>query len=203
MCRDDRRVVISFAGCCTGVNELISSPSGSTTIPPGCCPGASAGRRRSPARYGQSHSFACRLSALLVIIFHISERRLVRQRTDRSGTERLTFTENNLRIFMRFALIITGEVQVDIRLLVSLKSKECLKRNVKPVFCQLLAAHRTDLIRHITSAPSGRTFLPPRNQNRCNGSLHNNNEDCSGFTSVIPDMVATNEDPTEPREPTR
>ena len=31
-------VDISFAGCCTGVKELISCPIGSTMIPPGCCP---------------------------------------------------------------------------------------------------------------------------------------------------------------------
>ena len=56
---------------------------------------------------------------------------------------------------MRFTLIFTGKVQVDIRLLVSLESQERLKRNVKPVFYQLLATDRTDLIRHITSASPG------------------------------------------------
>ena len=56
---------------------------------------------------------------------------------------------------MRLTLILTGKVQVDIRLFVSLESQERLKRNIKPVFYQLLAADRTDLIRHITSAPPG------------------------------------------------
>ena len=94
-------------------------------------------------------------TALLVVILDVSERRLVRQRTDRSGTECLTVSENNLTVGMRFTLIFTGKVQVDIRLLVSLESQERLKRNVKPVFYQLLATDRTDLIRHITSASPG------------------------------------------------
>lgn len=34
---------------------------------------------------------------------------------------------------MRFTLVLTGEVQVDIRLLISLESKECLKRDIKSV----------------------------------------------------------------------
>ncbi len=56
---------------------------------------------------------------------------------------------------MRLTLILTGKVQVDIRLFVSLESQERLKRNIKPVFYQLLATDRTDLIRHITSASPG------------------------------------------------
>ena len=69
-------------------------------------------------------------TALLVVILDVSERRLVRQRTDRSGTECLTVSENNLTVGMRFTLIFTGKVQVDIRLLVTFKSEECLKRDV-------------------------------------------------------------------------
>ena len=38
MCRDDITVVMSFAGCCTGVKVSISSPTGRTMIPPGCWP---------------------------------------------------------------------------------------------------------------------------------------------------------------------
>ena len=50
------------------------------------------------------------LSVLLKIILHITVRRLVRQRTDRPRAERLAFTENNLRVVMRTALVLTGEV---------------------------------------------------------------------------------------------
>ena len=70
-------------------------------------------------------------ATLFVIIFHITERCLVRQRTDGSGTEGLSRTEDNLCIFVCLTLVLTGEIQVDIRLLVSLKSKERLKRNIK------------------------------------------------------------------------
>ena len=65
-------------------------------------------------------------SALFKIIFHITERRLIRQRADRTGTERLSCAENNFRIFMRLTLIFAGKVQVDIRLLIPLKSEDCL-----------------------------------------------------------------------------
>ena len=52
---------------------------------------------------------------------------------------------------MRFTLVISGKVQVDIRLFVSLESKESLKWNIKSVFDQLLSTDRTVLIRHIVS----------------------------------------------------
>ena len=56
---------------------------------------------------------------------------------------------------MRFTLIIPGEVQVDIRLFVSLKSEESLKWNVKSVFDQLFPTDRAQLVRHIVPASSG------------------------------------------------
>ena len=45
---------------------------------------------------------------------------------------------------MCLTLIFTGEVQVDIRLLISFKSKECFKRDIKTVLDQLFAAVRTN-----------------------------------------------------------
>ena len=130
-------VVISLAGCCTGVKELISSPRGRTMIPPGCCPVV----RRTPAHPWTIRSisqFRLCYATLFVIIFHITERCLIRQCTDGSRTEGLSFTEDNLRIFVGLTLILAGEVQVDIRLLVSLESQEGLKRNIKPIFFQRL-----------------------------------------------------------------
>ena len=64
------------------------------------------------------------------IILHITESGLVRQGCNGSGTKSLTRAEDNLRVFMRLGLVLTGEVQVDIRLLISLKSQECFKRDV-------------------------------------------------------------------------
>ncbi len=42
-------------------------------------------------------------AVLLIILLHISKRRLCRQRTDRSGTERLPRAEDNLCVLMRLS----------------------------------------------------------------------------------------------------
>ena len=135
----------------------MSSPTGKTTIPPGCCPVL----RRTPdtALYNPV-DFAVSLlaSALFKIIFHITERRLIRQRADRTGTERLSCAENNFRIFMRLTLIFAGKVQVDIRLLIPLKSEERFKRDIETVLNQRLSADRAHFIRHIAAAVSGKGF---------------------------------------------
>ena len=47
---------------------------------------------------------------LLKIIFHIAVGRLICQSTDGTRTERLPFTEDNLRIVMGTALVFTREV---------------------------------------------------------------------------------------------
>ena len=55
---------------------------------------------------------------------------------------------------MGFRLIITGEVQVNIRLFITLESEESLKGDVESRLYKRLAAHRTVLVRHIKSAAS-------------------------------------------------
>ena len=94
------------------------------------------------------------LTTLLIIIFHKSIRRLIGQRTDRSGFECMTLAKENLCIFMSLRLVVSGEVQVDIRLLVSFKSKECFKRNIKSGLDQFFSAHRTISIRHVVTTAS-------------------------------------------------
>ena len=59
------------------------------------------------------------LPALLIVVPDIAKRRLVRQRADRPRTECLPVSKDHFRIFVRLALILPGEIQVDIRLLVS------------------------------------------------------------------------------------
>ena len=67
----------------------------------------------------------------------------------------LSVTENNLTVRMRFTLVLTGEVQVDIRLLISLESKECLK----DVYKRQVSVHQYA----VSSSYSGRTdSLQPR-----------------------------------------
>ena len=56
---------------------------------------------------------------------------------------------------MRLGLVLTGEVQVDIRLFVSLESQESLERNIKSVLVKLFSAHRAQLVRHIDSRLTG------------------------------------------------
>ena len=89
-----------------------------------------------------------------IIILHISECRLVRQRTNRPRPERLTRPEDHLRIFMSLTLIFSGKIQVNIRLLISFKSEECLKGNIKSHLIQRRPTVRTLLIRHITTCPA-------------------------------------------------
>ena len=47
---------------------------------------------------------------LLILVFDISKCGLVRKCTNRSGTECLSVTEDNLTVGMRLTLILTGEV---------------------------------------------------------------------------------------------
>ena len=67
----------------------------------------------------------------LHVLFHISDGGLFRHGTDGARPERLPGTENDLRVFVGITLVFSGEVQVDIRLLVSLETKERLERNIK------------------------------------------------------------------------
>ena len=88
---------------------------------------------------------------LLKVVFHIAEGRLFRQGTYCARAERLPFSEDDLRIGVRRALVLTRKVQVDIRLFVSLKAEEGLKGNIKAVFSHFCAAVRADLIRHVAA----------------------------------------------------
>ena len=80
---------------------------------------------------------------------------------------------------MCIALILTGKIKVNIRLFISLKSKERFKRNIKPIYPVLpfltfphnpgkfyLAGHRQSY----QNVP-----LIPRSQNHSNGIFYNNN----------------------------
>ena len=52
-------------------------------------------------------------------------------------------------------LVLTGKIQVDIRHLAAAKPQKGLKGDVKSVFFILLAAHRTNFVRHIRAAAIG------------------------------------------------
>ena len=90
------------------------------------------------------------LSPLFIIILHITKCGLFRKGTNGSCLECLAFSEDNLRIPVSIGLVFSGKVQVDIRLLISFETKECLKRDIKSFFVHLGATFRADLIRHVT-----------------------------------------------------
>src|SRR5699024_1590696 len=69
---------------------------------------------------------------LFKIFHHIAVGGLFRQGTDSPGTEGGTFPKDDLHIFVGLRLVFSGEVQVNIRLLVALESEECLERNIMP-----------------------------------------------------------------------
>ena len=94
------------------------------------------------------------IATLLVIIFHVAKGGLIRQRGDGSGAEGLSGAEDYLRIFMGLTLVFTGEVQVDIRLLVALEAEEGFKGNVKAVLFQQFSADRAVFVRHVAARPA-------------------------------------------------
>ena len=117
--------------------------------------------------------------------------------------ESLTGTENNLRVCM--VLYSDNRRRNSGRypaLCFAVKSKECFKWNIETFLHQLFAAVRTLLRRHIASGTSGIFFYLLRIKIYIM-TVATVIMRASGFTSVIPDMVATNDDPTDPREPTR
>lgn len=81
------------------------------------------------------------LFVIFVKVLHdISVRRLGRNRTHRSGTENIFLTEKDFGVFMSIALIMPGEVQVDIGRFVTVEAEEGFKRDIVPVIYHFLAA---------------------------------------------------------------
>ena len=101
-------------------------------------------------------SLSC--SPLFKIVLYISECGFIRKGTDGSRLEGLTFSEYNLCIMMGIGLILSWEVQVNIRLLISFESKEGLKGNVKALFGHPGAALWTDPVWHIASRHTGKSL---------------------------------------------
>ena len=101
-------------------------------------------------------TFSLSLTMFFIIIFYVTKCSLICQCSYGSGTECLSCTEDNLGIFVRITLVIPGEVKVDIRLFISLESKECLEWNIESVLRKLLSADRTDTDRLMPSAASGK-----------------------------------------------
>ena len=87
-------------------------------------------------------TFSLSLAPLFVEILHIAVCGLIRQRADGARAEGITLAEDDLGVVVGLALVLAGKVQVDIRLLVALKSQESFKRDVKAVLFQRFPANR-------------------------------------------------------------
>ena len=95
------------------------------------------------------------LSLLLVILHDKAIGRLIRQTGDGSCAESIALAKEYFCVGMCMALVLAGEVQVNIRLLIALEAKERLERDIKSVFLHLRSALRAVLVRHITSGTTG------------------------------------------------
>ena len=96
-------------------------------------------------------AFFC-LPDVLKIMQGVAVSCFVRHGTDRPGLEGLPLAEYHFRIGLGNPLLIAGEIEVYVRLLVTLEAKESLKRNVKTVLQQLFPADRADTVRHVAAA---------------------------------------------------
>ena len=103
-------------------------------------------------RLGLRHEIL--LGVILEVIIHISKCCLFRNTTYGSRLECLALTEEYLGVCMCLRLILTREVQIDIRLLVSVESKECLEWYIVSFLYKRCSTIRTVSVRHITSAHS-------------------------------------------------
>ena len=106
---------------------------------------------RTSLNYSVYLTFSFTRTDAVIIFLYETVSCLISKRRDSSCSERLSVAKDNLRVLMSLGLILTREVKVDIRLFISLKSKECLKRDIKSVLVQKSSALRASLIRHVTS----------------------------------------------------
>ena len=169
-------VVISFAGCCTGVkDDLFTKRKYDDTA---WMLWYFAGFPVQPCTI-RSISFSLSLSVFIfVIILYIPKRCLIRQCTNRSGTKR-HLRRIDFRIFVCITLIISREVQVDISSLFPLNQNECLKRDVETVFYSFFSTHQTDRSGiSIPQPPANHDFFTT--QSRCLVTFYNNNEGLNG-----------------------
>ena len=113
---------------------------------------------RTAHRNSVNLAFALSVAALLIVIPYIAECGLICKCADGSGLESMPLSEENFCILMCLCLIVTGEVQVNIRFFISLESEECLEGDIKSGLNQCFPAVGTYLIRHIESAAAGNAF---------------------------------------------
>ena len=92
---------------------------------------------------------------ILVVPFDIAIGGLQLDRAYGACLKGLSFAEYLFGIGVGLGLVISGKIQIDIRLLIALESKEGLKGDIESVFYKRLSAYGTDLIRHVTAGLVG------------------------------------------------
>ena len=92
-----------------------------------------------------------RYAVVLAVFLDIAVSGLVRNSGDRSGLENVGFSEELLCIAVSPELVLSGEVKVDIRSLVSVEAKEGLEGYVVAVTVHILSADRALLRRQVVA----------------------------------------------------
>ena len=96
-----------------------------------------------------------RLIFLFKVFFDISESGLIRETGYRSRAVGLPLAEDDLRVFMRLCLVFAGEIEVDIRFLISLKAQKGLEGNVEAVLYKLRSAYGAFFVRQVAAGGTG------------------------------------------------
>ena len=97
--------------------------------------------------------------ALVEVIFYVAVGRFFGQRADGAGLEDVVPAKELARVLVRAALILAGEVEVDIGDLVAAEAQKGLERDVKALFFHLCAAVRAILVVHVRAAAILRALL--------------------------------------------
>ena len=105
----------------------------------------SSGSLRQTLNFGVS----VELPIVALVALDKSISRLSRNGTNGSSPKCILLTKNITHIQVSARLIFPREVQINIRYLVPVKSKEGLKRNILTILAQLVTTFWTVLIRHI------------------------------------------------------
>ena len=88
----------------------------------------------------------------LQVLAHIADGGFLRHRADGAGSEHVVAAEELKGVLVGAGLILTGEVQVNVRYLVAAEAQEGLEGDVEAVLGVVRPAHRALHVRHIGAA---------------------------------------------------
>ena len=117
------------------------------------------------------------LSTFFKILKYISVSSLFCNCTNSSRLESLSFAKYNLCIGMCLTLILIREIKINIRLFISLKTKESFKWYIKTKLIKLMSALRTLTYPAYHSLHHPQTSLHHLNKSQRNSTLDTDNAD--------------------------